>query len=236
MNRIFKAALLGIFSFLLISTGILVPLGYNSYQSGQARLAELQRQIEHRGSELSLALARLATEQWGPRGMVSVSSAMNEVVRATASRTDEVQVKEILIIDREGNARAHNDFTRLAADSEVTYDEALQRKILVLSQRNPVWRVKSRQFDDPPLFFGLFESLFGNLLDNRFMFGAAVFSLDGPIHWGGLHMRVEAHSIERVISDLAGELIQNTVIALLIALAVTAVVVQEARARVVGSR
>ena len=80
MNRIIKAVFLGVISFLLISAGILIPLGFNFYQSGQARLSELQRQIENRGSELSLALARLATEQWGPRGMVSVSSAMNEVV------------------------------------------------------------------------------------------------------------------------------------------------------------
>ncbi len=225
MNRVMKAIFLGIISFLLISAGIFVPLGYNFYVSGQSRLAELQRQVENRGAELTLALARLATEQWGPKGMVSVSSAMNEVVLATSRRTDEVLVKEILIVDREGTLQAHNDFTRLAKGAEVSFDADLQQKILRLTERNPVWQVKKTEFQNRPYYLPLFQYLFPQLIANHYVFGGAVFSLDGPIHWGGLHMRVEVRSVERVMAEVMNDLIVNGLIALVVSLAVTTLVV-----------
>jgi len=194
--RILKTLFAALLLFVILSSATAVLSGVSLFYAGKILVEESNRYVKSRGTELGTGLASLASPEWTGDRLVDLAYSMNEVVRDSRQRNDPVFIKEIFLLDRDGNVLAHNDVSRIAKESEIKYTGEDYDRVLTRPREEPTRLDVAWNYPEPENQFlrkivEQFRKHVKEVPAHTYHLAVAVFPVDADIAKGSIHIYFE---------------------------------------------
>ncbi|MCS7204908.1 MAG: hypothetical protein NZ853_04365 [Leptospiraceae bacterium] len=229
MKKFLLFLVIGIVVILFLLLGVLLPV-YFIYQNGKGFIAEIQEQTKQRAYEIAIALDTMSGESFYYDNFISLSNVMAKVIEYSNQRDDPFRIKEIFLLDNQGNLIAHNNIVKVAKSFQPKYEKETFRWDEVRFQGNPV-ELKITGFAklELPEEFALYEKILffvpvrkivenslkkhlPELLANEYHIITSVYPPDEVLPKATLHILIQNQGIQKVTSYWFGELLKNFMI------------------------
>jgi hypothetical protein len=170
---------------------------YFLYDNLQTQYSEIVSEVRSRGVMIGSTLGKIASEmdQKKRDSQLLLSSAMYEIVRASGERDGQYVVDEIVYLDRNLRAVAHNDVSVIAKGAKKKFEgEGFSKAIHRTKRMTYDVGVEDSFKNDGALPEKLFEQIqirFPELLAVRYHVSEAVFPVDSEIPSGSIHIFIK---------------------------------------------